>query len=108
MEFLIPFIAKADSSTALSVKQLVFRISYNILNPLIKLGIVVALLYFMWQVAEFIRDRNNGGVAATGRTRSGGFEGILWGLFGLFIMISVFGIMNIIASLVGSSLSIQY
>lgn len=102
MDFLIPLIASADGSS-LSIKQLVFKISYNILNPLIKLGFVIALIVFVWQVAEFIRHRNAGSVETSAGSKEG-FTGILWGLFGLLIMVSVFAIMQVINNILGAKI----
>ena len=50
MRFLIPFlplVAHAQN-TSPTIKQLVYRVSYYVLNPLIKVGFVVAAVYFVW------------------------------------------------------------
>ncbi len=97
----VPLIAEA-AGTTLSVKQLVFRISLNVINPLIVLGFAVALLYFSYGVVEYIRDRNNGTLFS--KDPKGGADRIVWGLFGLFIMVSAFGIMHLLKTIIGSDI----
>lgn len=102
----IPNIVHADGIT-LSVKTIMYRISYNILNPLIQVGFAVALLYFVWTIVQYIRERNSGYVFDKKEKEWGGSNGIgqiLWGLFGLFIMTSAFVIMQIIAKWIGSTI----
>ena len=105
----IPPIAWADAGT-LSVKTIVYRIDYYILNPLIQLGFIVALLIFIWGIVQFIMNRNQGSTSPfskkKGSTESG--EHILWGLVGLLIMVSAFGIMSLIKNLIGSDVPIPH
>jgi uncharacterized membrane protein len=105
----IPLIAFAQNATSPTVKQLVWKISYNILNPLIKLGFVIALLIFIWGIVQYIRDRESGHLWEVGGnkgTSNGGAERIVWGLVGLFIMVSAFAIMNIIKGVTGSDIAV--
>jgi succinate dehydrogenase hydrophobic anchor subunit len=75
---------------------LIEKISQNILNPLILLFAGIAMVYFLWGVFEFIRDYDSADA------RSKGVQHMLWGVIGMFIMFSVFGIMNLIASTIKS------
>lgn len=59
----------------------------QILNPLIGFLFVLATLYFMWGVLQFIQNADSDSGRKQGR------DSILWGLFGMFIMVAVFGIM---------------
>lgn len=97
MWFLLPTIVFADSS--LSVKQLMFRISYYLINPLIILGFVAALIYFIWGMIEFLRNRDIN--AAAGKE---GRDHMLWGIVGLVIMVSAFAIMKMLGQAVGSDI----
>lgn len=111
MYFLLPFIASAQSTTTPTVKDLVFKISYNILNPLIQVGFAVALVWFLWGVVQYIRDRNSGHVwdanAVGGKEKEGNpADNIVYGLFGLFIMVSAFAIMRILRDFLGSSITV--
>ncbi len=98
MWLLIPTIAYAQEG-ALSIKQLMFRVSFYVLNPLIIVGFVVALLYFIWGVLSFLRNRD---VNATASNE--GKQHMLWGLIGLTIMVSAFAIMRLIANIIGSDI----
>ncbi len=103
----IPFIAHAADDDGLSIKQLVFKISENILNPLIMLGMAVAVAYFAWTVISYVKDRNSGYVFDDKGKRDGdGASRVMWGLFGIFIMVSAFGIMRLLKSIIGSDILI--
>ena len=108
--WIFPIIAYADGP--ISVKLLVFRISYYILNPLIKAGFVVAFVYFIWGIIEYLRDKNAGRIWETsvfdkdGKTTSKAGDQIVYGLLGLFIMVSAFGILSWVKTLIGSTVVI--
>lgn len=105
---LTPLVAFA-AGTNPTIKQLVYRVSYYVLNPLIKVGFVIALGYFMWGVIEYLYDRNAGHVtdsSAVGGKGGAGADHIMYGLFGLFIMASAFGIMHLLRDLTGSTIAI--
>lgn len=97
MWLLIPNIVLA--AEPLSIKQLMFRISYYLINPLIVVGFVVALLYFIWGMIAFLRNRDVN--AAAGQE---GRDHMLYGIIGLVIMVSAFAIMRLIAETVGSGI----
>lgn len=99
MQFLIPTIAYADEM--LSIKQLMFRISYYIINPLIIFGFVVALVYFIWGIIDFLRNRDQNAEAS-----NDGKQHMLWGTVGMIIMISSFAIMRLLAGIVGADTDI--
>jgi len=101
MPLWFPKVAFADSS--LSVAQLMYKIDLYILNPLIKLGFVVALVYFFWGVVMYLKDRNNGSIL--GGEKGKDSSHILWGLLGLLIMVSAFGIMSAIKNILGSDVA---
>lgn len=107
--WILPHITYA-ADAGYSVKTLIYRISDYILNPIIKIGFVVAVLYFMWGLVEYIMDRNSGHIWQTSvfdkdnKMTTRGADKIIWGLVGLFIMVSAFGIMNLLAGLVGSNI----
>jgi hypothetical protein len=102
-----PFIAFAQSTTPGSVTLLIYKISYYILNPLIKLGFIVALAYFFWSIIAYIRDRNAGHIWDSsvfdekGKRTTQGADNIMYGLLGLFIMSSAFAILALIKNILG-------
>lgn len=80
---------------AFNVDQTLLRINEQIINPLIMLLFALALVFFIWGVVEFIGGSDNE------EKRTKGRQHIIWGLVGLTIMASVFGIINIIINTLG-------
>ena len=76
--------------------ELIVNISDDILNPLVWIFAGAATIYFLWGVFEFIRDYDSP------EARSTGAQHMLWGIIGMFIMFSVFGIMNLIGDTIQS------
>jgi hypothetical protein len=117
MSLWLPLIANAQAAANTpTIKLILYRLSYYVLNPVIKLGFVIALLVFMWGVVDYIRDRNSGHLwnssifdkeADGGARTSAGGDRIMYGLLGLFIMASAFGIATLIRNIVGSTIPIQ-
>jgi len=72
------------------VTRLVNNILREIVNPVIALLVGIAVLVFIWGVFEFVRN------AESSDERKTGGQHMLWGAIGLFIMVSAYGIMNLI------------
>lgn len=89
----IEFIPKAEAS----VQTLVYSVNRVIINPLITVLFALALVYFLYGVAQFIMAQENEEMRNQSKTH------MLWGIIGLFIMISVFGILNLIVNTLGVS-----
>lgn len=75
--------------------DLLNKINTNIINPLIILLIGVALVYFLFGMVKYITN----GDSATERAQ--GAKHMIWGIVGLFIMVSAFGIMQFVCNVVG-------
>jgi len=73
----------------MTVDQFILNLATVILNPLIKLMFAVALVVFLWGIIEYIKG------AGSPDSREQGTRHILWGLVGLFIMVSVYGILTL-------------
>lgn len=71
------------------------RVSANILNPLILLIFFVALLVFFWGIFQFVSS------AAEGAERDKGKKKILYGLIGMFIMFSAYGLIRLVLDTFG-------
>ncbi len=71
------------------------NINRLIVNPLISVLIALALVFFMIGAVEFILG------ADSEEKRKIGLRHITWGLFGLFVMVAAFGILNIICQTIG-------
>lgn len=79
-----PFLAFAGIDT------FVASISEHIINPIIYFAFVLAVVYFIYGIFEFIKD------ADSGEAREKGRKHILFGLIGITIMVMVFFIMRVI------------
>ncbi len=87
--------AYAQSTLPDSTLALINRILENIVNPLITLMMAVAIIFFLWGVFEFVRN------ADSSEERKKGGTHILFGIIGLFIMITAYGILNLILGTIG-------
>ncbi len=70
-----------------NIVQFIHKVSDVIINPLIRLVFLVALVVFLWGVFGYVRNGDSDEARSTGRRH------MIWGVFGMFIMISVFSIM---------------
>ncbi len=68
------------------------RVNQLILNPIIFLLFTLAFVYFVWGVIRFL-STNNGDKS---NTRIEARNSILWGIVGMVIMFSVYGIVGFI------------
>lgn len=71
------------------------KINQYILNPIIILVFAVAMLIFFWGIVQFINSET------TDLKREDGKKKILWGLVGMFIMVSAYGIIRLIIGTFG-------
>ncbi len=69
--------------------ELLERVNRVILNPTIELIFGVAVVVFLWGMVQFMMNSDSD----TGR--SDGRKNILWGLVGMLIMVSVYGIIRV-------------
>jgi uncharacterized membrane protein YfcA len=70
------------------------RINEAILQPIITLLMALAVAYFLFGVMKFVKDQGSEEAQVEGKKH------MLWGIIGLFIMVSVYGILNFINSFV--------
>jgi hypothetical protein len=68
-----------------------------VINPLVQLLFSAGVLYFIYGVFKYIKDSDDSS------SRVDGANHILWSTVGLFIMISVWGIIRILESTIGVS-----
>ncbi len=78
--------AHAQEHSAIDITPLLLRINEFILNPLILLLFVLALVMFMWGIIEFLSGQDNE------EAREKGKRNMFWGVIGMVIMFSVYGI----------------
>jgi len=77
------------------------RLVDNIVNPIIYFIFALALLYFLYGVIIFIKDADDETARDTGKKH------MLWGIVGLFIMVSVYGIIGIIIGTIGADVPVN-
>jgi hypothetical protein len=75
---------------ASTFKEVVDKIYNRVFSPIISLIIALAVVYFLYAVSKFVRS--------DGKERESGKELIVWGIIGLVVMMSVWGIVTIVKS----------
>ena len=75
------------------------KVNEFILNPLIMLAFAVALLIFFFGIFQFIKSET------ADTQREDGKKKILYGIFGMFIMISAYGLIRLVLNTFGITTS---
>ena len=73
----------------MSSEQILQNVIIEVFNPLYKLAVGISFLYFLYGVLRFILDMNDP------EKRNIGKQHMLWGTFGLFIILSVGGLLKL-------------
>ena len=79
----------------MDISEFLNGVNRVILNPLILLAFAIATLVFFWGVFQFIFSETSDAKRETGKKK------IFWGLFGMFIMISAYGLIRLILGTFG-------
>lgn len=79
----------------MNISAFLNKINQFILNPLILLAFAVAFVVFFWGIFQFISSQT------VDTKREEGKRKIFWGLFGMFIMISAYGLIRLILGTFG-------
>ncbi len=79
-----------------SVTELLGKIALLIINPLIILGFVVATVVLFYGIIQMIQGADSSDL---GKKRNN----VIWGIVGLFIMFSVYGILRLVLDTFGIS-----
>lgn len=75
--------------------EIIATIQREILNPLIVLLFAVAVGYFLYGLLKFMQNQDNETAQSEGK------QHMVWGVIGIFLMIAVYGILNLVANTVG-------
>ncbi len=75
------------------------KIETEIINPVLNLLFVLAFLYFVYGIYEFVQASDDTAARETGKKH------ILYSVIGLFIMIGVWGIVRLVCSTIGAGCS---
>ncbi len=70
-------------------------IKTEIVNPAIYLLLALAAVYFVWGVFVFVSNQEND------EAREKGKQHMIWGIVGIAIMLSTFGIIEMIKGTIG-------
>lgn len=84
---------------ASSVADLTAKLTTNVINPLIAILFALGFVLFMWGAAMYVW-----GWGAPGEKEKGlgaGKSHMVWGLVGMLIMVSAYGIINLAGSIIG-------
>ncbi len=77
----------------MSQEEIINTLKTKILNPIEGFLIVLATLFFLWGVVEFIAG------ASSEEKRTQGKRHMLWGILGLVIILGARGIRNVLEKL---------
>lgn len=67
----------------------------ELVELLIPLAIAIGLLLFIWGIVQFIAHSGDEEAKETGKRR------MVWGIFALFVIVSVWGLVDLLAEIVG-------
>ena len=73
------------------------KIVTNILNPIVGLLLSISIIVFLFGIVEFLSSAENISKNEEGKKH------MIWGLIGIFIIVSVNGIMKLICDTIGAS-----
>ena len=79
-----------------SINKIVSSVTELFITPIIYLLISLSIMYFFWGVAISILNANDPGKRKEGRSH------MVWGIAGIVIIFSVWGIINFVDSTVNS------
>ena len=79
----------------MTLTGLLAKISNVIINPLVILGFVVATIVFFYGIIKFISNADDDA------SRKQGKDSIVYGVIGLVVMFSVFGILHFVLKTFG-------
>lgn len=79
----------------MEIQRTLNLINQYLLNPIIALLFAIALVVFIVGIVQFIASETSDA------KRDDGKKKIIWGLFGMFVMVSAFGLIRLILSTFG-------
>lgn len=78
---------------AKSLTEIVEYVEKTVINPFIVFLIALAGLVFVWGMIEFLSNAGDSAAQSEGKRK------IIWGIVGMTIMVSAFGIINLVGSI---------
>ncbi len=101
--FILPIITSAAADNGkgggggVTYQSIIDGITSTIFQPIAYLLFSLGFLIFMWGLIEFIANPTNASIKEKGK------QHMIFGILGLLIMVSVWGIVNLITSTLGIS-----
>lgn len=86
---LLPVVAQAQAPQLNSLGD-VLTLATNIINQLMPFIVALAVLYFIWGVFQFVMASGDDEARKVGRQK------MMWGIIGIFVMVSVWGLVNLL------------
>ena len=83
----------------MNTAQLIAKFVDTILNPIIAVIFAFGFFVFIWGLTVFLWNMRNGDIKEYGK------QHMLWGVIGMFIMVSVYGIIALIEGTFGLNLN---
>jgi uncharacterized membrane protein len=78
------------------MQEILSKLVVNIVNPILRIGMIAALVVFLYGMFGFIRNGDQPD------KRTEGQQHMLWGVIGLAIIVSAFAIIRIIVGSIGA------
>jgi hypothetical protein len=78
--------------------QILSKVVTEIYTPIYQIAVGIAVVYFLFGAAKYVFDLNNPEKKTTGRSH------LFWGTVGLFIILSVGGILSAFNGLLGGDM----
>ncbi|MBU4480281.1 pilin [Patescibacteria group bacterium] len=90
--FLLPVVAFAAADTSKGLGKII-RIFSDLINILVPVVISLAVLFFLYGLAMYIWK--------VGEEKESGKDMMIWGIIGLFVMVSIWGLVNLLGDTLG-------
>lgn len=76
----------------MTFKDLVYAVMTDILEPLTLIILALAVVYFLWNIAEVIRQGDNPEELGKLKTKA------MWGVIGIAVMVSLWGLVQMLVN----------
>lgn len=94
-QFFLEYILIPRAEAATNISVLLGRVNKHVINPAIQLLFVLAFIQFIYGLYNFFTNKDDTSKMEDGKRH------MLWGVIGMAIMVSVFGIMSFITNTIG-------
>ncbi len=87
----LPVFALAQSVTGFTIINMLI----GVIGNFVRVAVAAALVFFIWGTVKFISSDSD-------QKREEGKKKIVWGLVGLFVIVSIWGIVSILITIFGT------